>query len=87
MKNFYKSKAFWALMLTVVAPAISTVSGIDVNNLLAYIKTLIETGHLSLTDFLNLAGQGIGIILAVLSLTDKNRNPLIFKLKNNGEEK
>jgi hypothetical protein len=87
MKAFYKSKAFWALMLTVVAPAISTVSGIDVNNLLAYIKTLIETGNLSLVDFLNLAGQGIGVILAVLSLKDKERNPLIFKIKNNGEEK
>lgn len=80
-KPFYKSKTFWGIMMGVVAPTVTQMTGIDVTTGIDFIKHLSETGTstYNLKDWLELTGQAIGTILIIWGTADKNRKPLIIK--------
>jgi hypothetical protein len=81
MKPFYQSKTFWGIMIGVLAPTVTQMTGVNVTSGIEFIKNLSETGTstYSLKDWLQLTGQAIGTVLIIWGTIDKNRKPLTFK--------
>lgn len=87
-KPFYQSKTFWGLMMSIIAPSITQLSGIDVTSGIEFLKQLSDASanHYTLIQWLEIAGQGIGALLTIYGTISPNRSPITFNLKGNGEK-
>jgi hypothetical protein len=81
IKPFYESKTFWGIMMTIVAPTITQLSGVDVTTGIAFIKDIVSNGSInySFIQWMQIVGQGIGTALTIYGTISPNRKPLKFK--------
>jgi hypothetical protein len=82
-KPFYQSKTFWGIMMSVIAPTITQLSGVDVTTGIDFLKQLSDASnnHYTLIQWLELVGQGIGVALTIYGTISSDRSPINFKLK------
>jgi hypothetical protein len=82
-KPFYQSKTFWGIMMSVIAPTITQLSGVDVTTGIDFLKQLSDASgnHYTLIQWLELVGQGIGVALTIYGTISSDRLPINFKLK------
>ena len=83
-KPFFKSKAFWGIMMSIVAPTLTQIAGFDVTSGIDFLKQLSDASgnHYTFIQWLEIAGQGIGAALTIYGTISPNRSPITFNLKN-----
>jgi hypothetical protein len=80
-KPFYESKTFWGIMMTIVAPTVTQLSGVDVTSGIQFLRDITSSGvsNYSFFQWLQIVGQGIGTALTIYGTISSNRKPLKFK--------
>jgi len=80
-KPFYESKTFWGVMIGIIAPTITQLTGVDVTTGIQFFKDLATSGvgNYSFVQWLEIVGQGIGTALTIYGTISSRRAPIKWK--------